>query len=94
MRLPIRMLLISLTLALSAGCDQPAATAQTAAALWIDAYNAGEVDKIVALYTEDAVVMPTNVPALIGRTAIRDFLTQDIDAAGTGADALVAARPD
>jgi len=69
MRLPIRMLLISLALAVTAGCGQPASTAQTPAAvaadevairagtvLWTDAYNAGEVDKIVALYTDDAVV--------------------------------------
>jgi ketosteroid isomerase-like protein len=91
MRLPIRMLLISLALAVTAGCGQPASTAQTPAAdeaairagtvLWTDAYNAGEVDKIVALYTEDAVVMPTNVSALTGRAAIKDFLTKDIAAA-------------
>jgi ketosteroid isomerase-like protein len=93
MRLPIRMLLISLALAVTAGCGQPASTAQTPAAapadeaairagtvLWTDAYNAGEVDKIVALYTEDAVVMPTNAFALTGRAEIKDFLTKDIAA--------------
>jgi ketosteroid isomerase-like protein len=85
MRLSARLLLISLALALAAGCGQPASTAQTSdeAAIragtvtWTDAYNAGEVDKIVALYTEDAVVMPSNVPALSGRAAIKDFLTKD-----------------
>jgi ketosteroid isomerase-like protein len=93
MRLPIRMLLISLALAVTAGCGQPASTAQTPAGapadeaairagtvLWTDAYNAGEVDKIVALYTEDAVVMPTNAFALTGRAGIKDFLTKDIAA--------------
>ncbi len=91
MRLSIRMLLIPLVLAFAASCGQPAATspppASTAAdeatiragtVLWTDAYNAGEIDKIVALYTEDAVVMPTNVPSLKGRAAIKDFLTRDI----------------
>jgi len=94
MRLPIRMLLISLALAVTAGCGQHASTVQTPAAvpadeaairagtvLWTDAYNAGEVDKIVALYTVDAVVMPTNTAALTGRAAIKDFLTKDIAAA-------------
>src|SRR6202050_5128696 len=94
MRLHIRMLLISLALAVTAGCDQHASTVQTPAAvpadeatiragttLWTDAYNAGEVDKIVALYTEDAVVMPSNASALTGPAAIKDFLTKDIAAA-------------
>ena len=94
MRFSIRMLLISLALSVVAGCGRPTSTPQTSAAipsdeaairagttLWTDAYNAGEVDKIVALYTEDAVVMPSNAPALRGRAAIKDFLTKDIAAA-------------
>jgi ketosteroid isomerase-like protein len=94
MRRSIRMLTLSWSLAMAAGCNQPASTAQSPAAagadeaairagtvLWTDAYNAGEVDKIVALYTEDAVVMPANAPALIGHAAIKDFLTKDIAAA-------------
>ena len=94
MRLLIRTLLLSFSLAITAGCAQPAPTSQAPATTaadeaairagtvrWTDAYNAGEVDKIVALYTDDAVVMPPNAPALNGRAAIRDFLTQDIAAA-------------
>jgi ketosteroid isomerase-like protein len=88
------MLFVLMVLAATAGCSQSASTVQSPAAaasdeatiragtvLWTNAYNAGEVDKIVALYTEDAVVMPSNAPALIGRTAIKDFLTKDIAAA-------------
>jgi uncharacterized protein (TIGR02246 family) len=91
MRLPIRILLISLALAAVAGCGQPAASPQALAAdeatiraatvSWTDAYNAGDVDKILALYTEDAVVMPANSPALKGRAAIKDFLAKDTAAA-------------
>jgi ketosteroid isomerase-like protein len=93
MRLPIRILIISLALAITAGCGQPASTAHTPAAapadeaairagtvLWTDAYNAGEVDKIGELYSEDAVVMPSNSPPLTGRAAIKDFLTNDTTA--------------
>jgi ketosteroid isomerase-like protein len=93
MRPLMRLLLISLAMAVGAGCGQPTSTAQAPAsaaadeaairagtALWNDAYNAGEVDKIVALYSEDAVVMPANAPALNGRAAIRDFITKDIGA--------------
>ena len=97
MRSPIQMLFVLSVLAATAGCgqrgstDQPSATAASDEAtiragtvLWTNAYNAGEVDKIVALYTEDAVVMPSNAPALIGRTAIKDFLAKDIAAAKAG----------
>jgi ketosteroid isomerase-like protein len=94
MRLPIQMVSILMALAFSAGCGQPASTTQTSSSaatdeatirsgtgVWTDAYNTGEVDKIVALYTDDAVVMPTNVPALIGHAAIKDFLTKDMASA-------------
>jgi ketosteroid isomerase-like protein len=89
-----KLLTLLVASAFAAGCGQPAPTTQTPAtvstdeaairagtALWNDSYNAGEVDKIVALYAEDAVLMPTNAPALIGRSAIKDFLTKDIAAA-------------
>jgi ketosteroid isomerase-like protein len=89
-----KLLALLVALVFAAGCGQTAPTTQTPATLatdeaairagtvlWNDAYNAGEVDKIVALYAEDAVLMPTNAPALIGRAAIKDFLTKDIAAA-------------
>lgn len=94
MRLSIPMLSLSLAAVFAAGCGQSASTAQTPSsaaadeatlragtALWTDAYNAGDVDKIVALYTDDAVVMPSNTPALVGHAAIKDFLTKDTAAA-------------
>jgi ketosteroid isomerase-like protein len=88
---------LSVMLVLAAGCnragpadpspalapapDADAATIRAATAHWIDAYNAGEVDDIVALYTEDAVLMPGNAPMLVGRVAIRDYLVKDTAAA-------------
>jgi ketosteroid isomerase-like protein len=44
---------------------------------WLAAYNAGEVEKIMPLYAEDAVVMPPHAPVAVGHAAIREFLTQD-----------------
>jgi uncharacterized protein (TIGR02246 family) len=49
--------------------------AQTVA--WLDAYNAGDVEKIVALYTEDAVLMPPHAPVANGHAAIRSYLQAD-----------------
>jgi uncharacterized protein (TIGR02246 family) len=55
--------------------DEAALKANTAT--WIDAYNASDVEKIVALYEEDAVLMPPHAPVANGRAAIRTFLTTD-----------------
>ena len=89
MRPSVPMLLALLVLAVTAGCGQPASTTQTPAAvaadeaairagtvLWTDAYNAGEVDKIVALYTEDAYVLPPGSAMVEGRSAIEAFWRQ------------------
>jgi ketosteroid isomerase-like protein len=45
----------------------------------IEAFNAGDVSAAVALVTEDAVDLPPNRPAVVGREAIRSFLQSDID---------------
>jgi uncharacterized protein (TIGR02246 family) len=80
------MLAVGTVLALSACAPAapPAAdTADDEAALkaatrtWLEAYNAGDVEKIVALYEEDAVLMPPHAPVANGHAAIRAFLTAD-----------------
>jgi uncharacterized protein (TIGR02246 family) len=38
---------------------------------WDDAWNAGDIDALLALYTNDAVVMGPNEPAVTGREAMR-----------------------
>jgi len=64
-----------------AGVAATEATIRAGTASWNDAYNAGDVDKIVALYSDDTVVMPPNVPALSGRESLRAYLAKDIAAA-------------
>ena len=62
------------------GCTPAAAppaidTADDEAALkaatrtWLEAYNAGDVEKIVALYAEDALLMPPGAPVRCTTTA-------------------------
>ena len=58
-------------------------------AAWLDAYNAGDVEKIVAMYTEDAVLMPPHAAVANGPAAIRAFLTTDTAAAKAAGVRLV-----
>ena len=66
------------------GCQ--AATANTtadeavirqSAPAWAAAYNAGDADKLAAMYWDDAVLQPPGAPAATGRAAIRAFLAAD-----------------
>ncbi len=41
---------------------------------WHDAFNAGDYDALVQLYTEDAVMMPPNQAAAEGRAAVQAWL--------------------
>ena len=74
---------ITLTLTACAAAPMPADTGADEAALkaatntWLDAYNAGDVEKIVALYTDDGVLMPPHAPVAKGKSAIRAFITAD-----------------
>jgi len=58
--------------------DEAAIRAATAA--WVAAYNAGDADKIVALYADDAIMMPPDAPAAAGHEAMKKFLADDIAA--------------
>ena len=40
-------------------------------------YNVGDVEKMVALYEEDAVLMPPHAPVARGHAAIRAFLSAE-----------------
>jgi uncharacterized protein (TIGR02246 family) len=51
---------------------------------WVKAYNSGDVDTVVSLYAEDAVLLPPGAPQANGRAAIRTYFEQDIAAAAKG----------
>jgi uncharacterized protein (TIGR02246 family) len=55
--------------------DVAAIRANTAA--WATAYNTGDGEAMAASYAEDAVLLPPNAPAAVGRAAIREFLETD-----------------
>ena len=39
---------------------------------WVAAYNGGDLEGLVSLYTDDAIKVPPNMPTLEGKDAIRD----------------------
>jgi ketosteroid isomerase-like protein len=47
---------------------------------WMKNYNKGKVDKVAALYADDAMLMPPNAPAASGKAAIHAFFASDIAA--------------
>jgi uncharacterized protein (TIGR02246 family) len=65
------------------------AALKAATTTWIAAYNAGEVERIIPLYTQDAVVMPPHASVANGHTAIRAFLTADTAGAKAAGVTLV-----
>jgi uncharacterized protein (TIGR02246 family) len=67
-----------------AGCQTAAvdtsadeAVIRKSAPAWAAAYNAGDVDRLAAMYWDNAVLQPPGAPAASGRAAIREFLAAD-----------------
>ena len=69
------------------------AALKAATLTWLEAHNAGDVEKIVALYEEGAVLMPPHAPVANGHAAIRAFLTADTAGAKAAASRSFLARP-
>jgi uncharacterized protein (TIGR02246 family) len=46
---------------------------------WDEAYNAADIDRLMSLYTDDAVRIPPNEPSLIGKEAIQGNFQQNFD---------------
>jgi len=51
--------------------------------IWFNSYNSGDVNSIVALYSEDAILSPPGAPPARGHSEIREFLTKDIETSKT-----------
>jgi ketosteroid isomerase-like protein len=72
------LLSISATAFAADAASDPKAAFNAGTAEWAAAYTAGEPDRIVALYSEDAIVMPPDAPSVTGDAALRSFLADDI----------------
>jgi uncharacterized protein (TIGR02246 family) len=46
---------------------------------WDAAYNVGDIDRLLSLYTDDAVMIPPNEPIVIGKEEIRSDFQQSFD---------------
>ena len=75
MKIPtIAALLLVVASVACAPVSQEGAEIQARSAGWSEALNAGDIDALVALYTDDARLMPPNGPAAQGSDAVRaDF---------------------
>lgn len=61
---------------------------------WAKAYNGGDVDGVVALYDEHAVLLPPSAPAASGQAAIRAFFAREIpESAKAGVRFSLGANP-
>jgi len=75
--------------------SSPVAAVHAADDAWVKAYNAGQVDNVVALYDANAVLYAPGVPSVHGSAAIREFFTKDNgDFMKTGLAFELAANPD
>jgi ketosteroid isomerase-like protein len=78
--------LYCLILVLAAAIAAPALAADSEAVAamragsksWVDSYNAGRIEPILAIYAADAVLMPPDAPLASGVPAIRRYLEGDI----------------
>ena len=43
---------------------------------WDKAHNSGDIEGLMSLYTDDAVRIPPNKPALVGKEAIRSLFQE------------------
>jgi hypothetical protein len=91
------LLLGALPVVSAAAADEAAEVAALHAVddAWAKAYNGGNVEGLVALYDENALLMPPGAPGARGKAAIRAFFKNDV--AGSqkaGITFALGAKPD
>ena len=92
--------LVALVLALGGGASQAlagdnAAGLRAADDAWMKAYNAGELDNVVALYDGNAVIYPPGIAPVRGRDALKEFFTGDMAGfAKTGLTIMISGTTD
>jgi uncharacterized protein (TIGR02246 family) len=56
--------------------DKNGRAIEAAAQAWLEAYHARDLDRLMTHYEPDVRVMLNNQPALVGKTAVRDYFRQ------------------
>lgn len=77
----MRMILVLLALGAAANADEGPIRAE--GSLWAEYYQAGDLDGLMTLYTDDVVVALHGQPALFGKPAVRDYFSTRIGRAET-----------
>lgn len=95
-----RLICVGFALALLSFASRAADPAAEVAALhaadqaWTKAYNGGDVEGVVSLYDENAVLLPPGAPPMSGRAAIRAFFAKDMaESAKSGAVFSLGPKP-
>jgi ketosteroid isomerase-like protein len=69
--------IVLLALAGTAGCERAAEPEgefpQVVADGWLGAFNSGDIDGIMLMYSDDAELLPPDQPIIAGREAIKSF---------------------
>ncbi len=92
---PAIALLLCASAASPAGQVSEVAAVHAADDAWVKAYNAGQLENVVALYDAGAVIYPPGVAPVRGRAAIHAFFESDMAAfAKTGLMFSLGEHPD
>jgi ketosteroid isomerase-like protein len=83
-RIPL-LLAVTFSLALPAlGAPDEAGRIRAGTASWMQSFNSGNAGAVVALYSDDAVLMPPNMPLARGTVAIKEAVAKEIAGAKKG----------
>ena len=98
---PVSACVLAIALVLVAAASALASPASDVAAIhaaddaWVKAYNAGQLENVVVLYDEKAVIYPPGVPPVSGRAQLHTFFEKDmVEFAKTGLAFALGANPD
>ena len=85
-KLPVTALLLAAVI-VAAGCvresDSQDGPVRAEGSRWAEYYKAGDLDSLMTLYTDDAVVALHGQPALYGKQAVREYFSTRIGTADT-----------
>ena len=59
---------------------------------WVTAYNAGQLDRLIDFYSNDAILMLSGHQPILGREGVRNFYAEDIKSTNTRSMAVTSLR--